>query len=440
MNPTLSKWLFYVPVTRLRGEKVLSRLRELERTQWASEDQLQALVRKRLRTILDHARKTTAYYRDTLASCPGGALDESTLASLPTVSKQDVVDHAADMRAGATGPIEAKTTGGSTGRAVTIYKDREALGWERAATWRGYGWAGLPVASPQARFWGVPTSARARRLSRLTDIVANRVRFSAFGVTEAELESYYRTLLRFEPLFLYGYVSFISAFSDYMASLNYRLPGRVRAVICTSEVLSAESRAKLQGQLGVPVYNEYGCGEVGSIAHECGHRTLHINSETLHVEIDSPGDDQPGELIVTDLFNRAMPLIRYRLGDYGVWQLEPCPCGRRLPALSRIVGRAYDMVQDAAGQWHHPEAVMYVFEDIKKRGARVDGFQVIQRQAGDFRVKLITSSEELSTVSDMISVGLKAHFGREIDVAIETVGEIPREASGKLRLIKREAF
>lgn len=446
MHRQLSKWFFYYPVTLLNGELVSKYLNQYTRTQWWGREDLRTLQGSALGALLLHAARRSRYYATELRDIetrPSAEQSWARHSTLPTIAKQELVHCADDITTTrARAFASKKTTGGSTGVAVTILKNADALARERGATWRSYRWAGVDVGDRQARFWGIPVTRSARFRYHLIDYVANRYRFSAFGVNDQKLKSYHEALMRFRPRYLYGYVSIIKDYIQFIERAGLRLPTSVCSIICTSEVLDASTREYIGSVSAVPVFNEYGCGEVGSIAHECDEGGLHLMEENLIVEIDDgesvssvPGRE--GEVIVTDLHNRAMPLLRYRLGDYATISAEPCPCGRGLAVLEGVHGRAYDVVIDPDGRRFHPEVVMYLLEEVKDKFDVVRKFQVIQREPDMLTVKLVTPPEyDGELVEKWLSQRVKDVIHPSMRLAFEYVGDIEREASGKIRLIK----
>lgn len=438
MNSTLAKYLLYYPVTTLKGEFVFRYLGQYDRFQWLPPDDIRQYQLDRLRKLVQAAINGSAYYRQVYAE-NGISVDRirslDDLRALPYVSKQNLIAHQERMSIGRNWFASVKTTGGSTGEPVRLLKTATALARERAATWRAYAWAGIQVGDPQGRFWGVPHLRNTRFIARLTDFVANRRRLSAFNITPDSLSGYLEELRHFRPAWLYGYVSAIEALADHM--LLHGLPAidTLKCVITTSEVLTAGAREKIQKAFGVRVYNEYGCGEVGSIAHECEHGRLHLMEDNLIVEVDAP-PGQPGELIVTDLYNLATPLIRYRLGDFGTIDPEPCACGRKLSVLGSVHGRAYDLVRTPSGRRIHPEAVIYIFENIQARTGAFRQFQVVQTELDQMLVRLIPSGVMTPEDCDSLIAALKREISAEINYRIEICTMLEREKSGKMRVVK----
>ena len=175
---------------------------------------------------------------------------------------------------------------------------------------------------------------------------------------------------------------------------------------------------------------------MGSIAHECEHGGMHIMEDNLIVEIDN-GDSatQGGEIIVTDLYNYATPLIRYRLGDFAAISNQFCACGRTLKLLSGIHGRAYDCILTEEGKLFHPEMVMYIFEDIKDSRSGIAQFQVIQETPTHLHVKIVKAQNYDQSTESYISEEFKKRMSPSLLTTFEYVDTITRENSGKLRLV-----
>lgn len=441
MRATLAANLLYFPVTRLAGEKIRAYLHEYRAHDRLSSKELQAKQADTLERIAAHARHSTLHYRETfIVRNPAFPSEWPLLDGIEPVTK-DLLRNQPErfISNAAPGRHERKTTSGSTGHPLTVLKNRDALARERAATWRAYGWAGIEVAAPQGLLWGFPHSSSGRLRARTLDFLANRKRLSMFGVTEADLAKFHNRLTRFRPEYLYGYVSALVEFARFLQATGRRLPSSVKCLITTSELLDETSRALLEDTSGLKVYNEYGCGEVGSIAHECEAGRLHVMSDNLVLEC-LPSEEIPdglGELVVTDLYNYAMPLIRYRLGDLGQLSSESCECGKPYPVLERIVGRAYDTLVGLSGKKYHPESVLYVFEDLRNTGTTLPPFQAVQCQDGEVEFRFETDEARLEQISAIIAQRILDAFHGDLRPSFNVVAKLERETSGKLRVVKR---
>jgi aspartate 1-decarboxylase len=158
------------------------------------------------------------------------------------------------------------------------------------------------------------------------------------------MRGYAANLKRFRPSVITGYPSALTAFSRFCRDTGLDLPSP-RAVVTGGERLFAHQRAMIEGVFGAGVYERYGSRRFSIVAHECPeHRGLHIFSDLYHVEVihesgRPAGKGETGELVITDLSNLYMPLIRYRTGDLAVQGGSGCPCGRNLPMLERLEER-----------------------------------------------------------------------------------------------------
>jgi len=441
MHPLLSKYLFYYPVTLLKGEFVGMYLSQYHHFQKLPKGDIENYQLEKLQKLLQHVYAKSAYYKEVFDEHGVRPLDVQKLedlAKLPFLTKSDLVTRFSDIVSSQQSFLTSqKTTGGSTGQAVTLLKNSNALARERAATWRAYAWAGVQIGDPQARFWGTPLHMSQRLKYKIIDFIANRKRFSAFNINEKSLEGFYEQLVAFKPAYLYGYVSVIEIFAKFIKKKKYKLPSSIKCVITTSEVLSDGVREEIRSSLGIDVFNEYGCGEVGSIAHECEHGGMHVMEDNLILEIVSDGDDSSaGEIVVTDLFNYATPLIRYKLGDYASVSNKHCPCGRTLKVIGNIHGRAYDCVRTEDDRVFHPEVMMYIFEDIKSTVGGIRQFQVIQETLSGLCIKIIKENDYSDETELYIKKVIASKLHENMSVRFEYVDEIQRENSGKLRLVK----
>ena len=435
------KYGIYYPVILLRGEWIGYHLEALEKTQNAPREEVKKLQLERLNKLLQHAKLTVPHYAD-LPELPLTSLEQ--LAEIRLLEKDFLRNHASQLHSSKAGFLNRyKTTGGSTGAPVTLRKDSTGMAYELAATWRGYRWAGIDVGDKQARFWGVPANKKDYWRARLIDFIAHRKRLCAFAFSEDDLHRYFQQLKSFKPDYFYGYVSMIRQFADYVERTGQRENLKPKAIITTAEALTDPDRAEIEKVFGCKVLDEYGCGELGTIAHECEEGSLHLSAENMIVEIlDEFGRaaraGEVGEIIVTDLVNFSMPLIRYRLKDYASLAEKQCCCGRQLPVLLNVHGREYDMLINSSGQKFHGEFFLYLVEDLKKQNISVDQCQFIQR-AMSITIKIAHQGEKNSNYfRDYFSEKLKKRFDPNAKISVECVSHIPREKSGKLRTVIRE--
>jgi len=433
--------LVYRPVTWMRGQNVFGHLGDLEKSQWLPADDIATIQFERLQTLLQTARRDSPAYERRLADLPRSIASLSDLQRVPTLSKQDLRSEKADLQSKVLPALcVSKTTGGSTGEPVTLLKTRAAMAWELAATWRGYSWGGIDIGDSQARFWGVAIDSKSRAKAQLIDFVCHRKRFSAFGFSRDSFPEYERRLQKFSPDWFYGYVSMIAEFARWYIESGRESPVRPRAVVTTSEVLSPDDRAAIATAFGTRVFNEYGCGELGTIAHECAEGRLHTSDENMIVEIldgDRPcKPGEKGELVITELNNFALPLIRYRTGDFAALAEEPCPCGRQLKVIDKLYGRAYDFILSPSGRKFHAEFLMYIFEEAQRHEIGIAQFQVRQTSVDTLEVLAVPSPGGFTPEAERSLVDrIRTLLGENMTINVTRVERIERERSGKMRVI-----
>lgn len=439
INSFFFKFLVYYPTTILRMELPYFIQRKLTKTQYLSTEQIKSIQVKRLAALVKHARETTVFYGNLPQSSIEG-LDD--IRQLPVIDKEILRNNNDQFLSSKfCGLTASKTSGGSTGAPITVIKNNFGMANEFAATWRGYEWAGVGIGDKQARFWGVPMERGAKIKSKLIDFVTNRLRVSAFAFSDEDMERYAFSLKKFKPIYFYGYVSMIKEFAQFVRRNGYEKFFNIRCVITTSEVLTEEDRKFISSTFNCPVFNEYGCGEIGTIAHECEKGSLHISAENMIVEIlDDTGNPvapgQPGELVVTDLVNYSMPLIRYRMKDFGSISPTFCECGRGLPVLQKVYGRSYDMILNKDGKKFHGEFFLYMIEDIKKKGIVINGYQVEQSSPNKLTISIVANEENFEITKNLLTSHIREKFDKDVNIEFLRKNEIAREASGKLRVIK----
>jgi phenylacetate-CoA ligase len=234
---------------------------------------------------------------------------------------------------------------------------------------------------------------------------------------------------------MYGYPTLINEFVHHcMAAGVDGRELRLRVVICTGEVLLPSVKQRLSAFFGCPVVNEYGCTESGVIAIECEAGTMHLLPAAAFGEIvQEDGTPTPagttGEVVVSDLYGRAAPLLRYRLHDLAVPGLSAaCSCGRDLPSIALQRGRVDSFIQTPErGRIYDAILAYTVPPEIRK-------FRVYQESITQLRAEVVPGHgfAANATVFDCQRRWEEA-LGPGISVAIEVVHDIPLTTAGKLR-------
>jgi phenylacetate-CoA ligase len=424
-----------------RGETAQLRyLREFEQTQFLPADRLRRLQWERLRTLLRHAYLECAFYRARFLAAgitPEDLRGPEDLRALPVLEKRDIQEHGPRMvaRNWPEGDLIRNQTGGSTGTPITFYLGRDRKCSRAAATLRHNAWAGWSVGDKAAVIWGAPQDRPAHGLwSRLRGWLLREPMWLDTGcMTEATMEAFHAALWRHRPRTVQAYARAAVLFARFLRARG--LPAySPHSLVTSAEVLEDEERALLEEVFGCPVFNRYGCREVSVIASECeAHSGLHVMAEGLYVEIEGPdgpaGPGESGSILVTDLLNHAMPLIRYRIGDIGSWAEGECPCGRHLPRLARVSGRVTDFLVGSEGQL---VSGVFLATYVVAHRPSLGQVQVRQERAGavTYRVKPGPDFDPARDL-DYLRKATRRYLGGTAEIGAEVVAELPTEPSGK---------
>jgi phenylacetate-CoA ligase len=210
----------------------------------------------------------------------------------------------------------------------------------------------------------------------------------------------------------------------------------IKVAFLTAEQLYDFQRERIERVFGCRVANGYGARDAGFVAHECPEGGMHVSAEDIIVEIvDDRGSPlppgRPGEIVVTHLRSFDFPFVRYRTGDVGVLHDAPCSCGRGLPLIREIHGRADDILLGLDGSRVPGQAVVHIL-----RGrAYVRAFRVLQESRDLVRILLVKAGELPHGAEADIVKGVRARLGAAMRVEIEEVPEIPLDAAGKYRTV-----
>jgi phenylacetate-CoA ligase len=417
----------------------LRHYQHLRRSQYDDPDTICTRQSDALRQLLAHAHATVPFYRERLdragltpADCRG--LDDYR--RLPVLTKADLREHGDQLLAEGydRSRLCLKKTSGSTGVSVRVHIDEDSLQWKRACTLRSDEWSGYQFGEAVAMVWGNPEYRQRGWRGRLRNALLERATYlDTLRMDEAALARFTDLLRRRQPPLLFGHAHSVYLLAEYVRRTGSNV--RPRGVITTAMVLHAWQRRVIEEVFGCPVTNRYGCEEVSLIACECErHAGLHVNADGIYLEVLRDGrpaaPGEPGSIVVTDLTNRAMPILRYQVGDVGVLAGRRCPCGRGLPLLERLEGREADYVVTAAGELI---SGISLTENFALHVPGVAQLQIVQETVRHFRFRIVRGADfgpaSLGRLAELVA----ERFGPGVVHECEYVDQIPQEPSGKYR-------
>jgi phenylacetate-CoA ligase len=413
------------------------------KSQFLSADELEQRQLDLLRTQLLHAYRNVPYYRRQMERTGITPLDIHSLddfKSIPVLRKGDIQEWQEEMVARNV-PESARLrnqTGGSTGKPMQFWVDRERFDSRRASTDRHNAWAGLCPGDWYAHLWGsrfdAGTSVRPGIFWKQR-LLYRELTLNTSLISQDDLREYVRLLRRVRPRVMLAYAQSAVMFARYCQE-NGLDDITFRSIITSAEVLLPGQRRLLEQQFGAKVFNRYGSREVSVIASECAHHTgMHTNSDALIVELEHSPEmpDGVGRVLITDLLNRSMPLIRYEIGDLGTWIIgKSCPCGRHLPRLRSIEGRITDFLTTGDGRIISGISLALRAGDMPE----IRQMQFIQDDTLNITLHVVPGPSYGEDAAAELRRRLDPYLRGFNQLTIEPVAEIAVEASGKFRYVK----
>jgi phenylacetate-CoA ligase len=450
MHPIFVRKVFDPLVDVISGRYTCKAYSELMETQWLSEDELVAYQEKKIRQLIRHAYECVPYYRNLFkenAFTPSDIKSLSDLEKIPisdknTIKNSNGYPDCMFSQSHSGRRVTFGRTGGTTGEPLILAKDVNTRSYTWAAYWRWLSWMGLNRGDKSATIWGQPVIHRSflqRYESRFLEVLGNNFSLNAFDLSPKNLQDFVVQLQQKKPKHLHGYASSIFAFAQYILENDVELPDM--NISTTAEKLDDYQRSVIEQAFGERIFDQYGCGECGSLAFECeAHQGLHITSEHAIVEcVRNSNDIHPnhnvGEAIITDLDNYYMPIIRYKNGDLVELNDDVCSCGRNHPLIKNVGGRISDILYTAQ---KHPVHQDYFTHLLNESGYynkyNIKKYQVIQESFDNIIWKIVCEDipeKEIEKIIRRVKEGFDGTY-----VNIQFVDDIPNEPSGKYRYVK----
>lgn len=449
MHPnTMSGWrralfVLYTETMPLHAWMLTSNVRKyydlMQQSQWESPSLIRTMQAMRLRALINHAIAHVPYYRRLFTSVGPGADIFEVLRALPLLDKKTIREHIDyDLMSDNHDPkkILKITTSGSTGEPFVMYADQHQLEMRWAANMRAIEWTGYRFGDRQARLWHQTIGMSKSQIFReRMDALFNRRMFiPAYEMTDENLPSTMARMAKFKPALIDGYAESFNFLAHYFKR-NSLVGFQPKGIISSAQVLTSSSRQSIEDAFGCRVFDKYGAREFSGIAYEATQKGVHlVSAENYIVEILKDGrralPGELGEVVITDLNNYCMPLIRYRIGDLAVATdpRDANPCGRGLPTIGRIEGRAQAIIKGTNGRYLPGTFFMHYFKDYE--GIRQ--FQVIQEQEGKLHIKIVMARmmDPMRSIAASLA-GLPQYIGQDMGLTWEFVDFIPLGRTGK---------
>ena len=328
-------------------------------------------------------------------------------------------------------------TSGSTGTPFFYAKNKFSHSMTWALTADRYSWYNLGLRSKEARFYGRSIKFKTKVQERIKDLLMNRILFNVFDLSDDSCEKYLRLFLIKKIKYIYGYTNSLILFANFLKRKDVKLKNICSSLsicITTSEMLSNRDRETLLNAFGVPIINEYGVSEAGGIvAFENKNNKWELSNETQFIEmIDKQGNILPykveGEILITDLYNKAMPFIRYKVGDLGKLSVEDDKV-----YLEKLIGRTNDTILLSNGKISPGLTFYYISRSLLESTGIIKEFIIRQTEIDTFVFDIIMDRNFKKTEIKSLEQSLEQHLKPNLTLIINRVDKIKRPVSGKIK-------
>jgi len=439
ITPGMRRMFDRLHATKTRSPKY-RHWRELEESQYLPREILLERQWKRFLSIVRFSCENNPFYRKRFQDMglqPGHIRNPHDVSLIPILTKKEIRENLAEMISDGF-PMDSlltARTGGSTGVPLELHVTVECNEMRNACARRHDRWSGWEVGEPIGSVWGNP-----KRPKTIKEVFRNRLLFpqiflDTMEITERSVKEFAMEWQKIRPTLLFGHAHSLYVLSCFVKDMDISQI-RPKAILSTSMLLLDHERKVIEDVFEAQVYNRYGCEEVGLVASECEmHRGMHLNIEHLYIEFvkddgSYAGPGETGKIILTDLINRSMPLIRYQLEDIGIPIDRDCSCGRGLPLMEKVTGRTADFLVKKGGV---RIAGISLIENTLTKIKGIEQMQIIQESLHHIILKIICGTEFDEDTSGALTRYFTDLFGADTVVEIQMVDMIPVEENGKYR-------
>jgi phenylacetate-CoA ligase len=421
---------------RIKGFKINKAKKVLSKIQDIGENDFKSYVENKKRAIVEYHLKHNTFYKSF-----GNVVDISDWNSVPILTKghlQKPIDELLS-KGFKKGNVYIDKTSGASGDPFFFAKNKLAHALTWAEIMDRFSWYNINFnTSKQARFYGIPLDKKGYYKERLKDFFANRYRFSVFDLSD---EAFNRCLGKFRATsfnYINGYTSPIVQFAKFLNQKNIVLKTvcpTLNVCMVTSEMLFPDDRLLLEKQFGVPIINEYGASELDLIAFQNPSGEWQVNSEILFVEVLDENDKvlphgEEGRLVITSLYNKAYPFIRYDIGDIGVLSKSST---LKKPVLEKLIGRTNDIAVLPSGKKAAGLTFYYITKSIIEDDGNVKEFIIEQLALDQFKVSYVSKEKLTERKKEIIAKKMEVYLEKGISICFEKYDKLRRSKSGKLK-------
>ncbi len=413
----------------------------LMESQYWSADQLREFQWQRLTQLLQHAYDNTEFYRERFQAVgaePGDIKCFEDFRKLPYLTKEDVrqnLDKLKCRNLDQHRPFDIRT-GGSSGAPLRMFKSHETEHMRKGCQWRSFAWGGVDFRDMHITIANT-FSFEGIDYPWWVDHRTRTILVKTIRMDEELFQRYLGLHRRYRPTYFFGSVGFLRVLGKYVEEHGIS-DIESKAVFVVGETVTPEDRRNVKKWFGCDLYDYYGLRENAASASECEHFNMHINSEFTLVEFEHGGkptaSGEPGDIIGTNLFNFATPVIRYFTEDLGSSRDAECPCGRKLPLMRMKGGRTRDYLSSRRGKFFITWHLIQIIDE----SMAVEALQLHQLDINNVKVRIVKKADFTKADEKKIVETLCKITQGELKFTVEYVDEIPRTKLGKFLFVKSD--
>lgn len=442
-------WKFYVFLTPLHkwniSKKFFSYYKVLNKSQYLSNEELKKFQLYKLKKLLRHAYGNVPYYKkkfdeNNISIRNFKSLDD--LNKLPYLEKSvlkknynmELISQSADLS-----KIYKITTSGSTGEPMKIYVDNAQLEIRYASTLRGQEWAGWKIGIKSVRLWHQTIGMNFVQIlkEKFDAFLMRRTFFPAYGFNEKLVNKLFKEISKNKNMIIDGYAESF----NYLKKLSSNNSLKLKSMISSAQILPKHIKKEIEQKFSTTVYDKYGSREFSGIAYENNEQNGHlVQMESYIVELvknyKKAEPNEIGEILITDLNNLVMPLIRYKIGDLAkALPVNYDLCKIKMDRIGDIYGRTQGIVLLPDKKWLPATFFIHLFKDYEDY---VEKFQVIQKKINLLIIKIVKFELYNTTIENEIEINLRKFISKEVSINFEVVERIEMIKTGKINFIINE--
>ena len=381
----------------------------------------------KLHDLLKYAEVNNAFYKERFKNASVSFLSDDSFKSdkfnkIPILYKKDIISNYDTIISNGQfiDKLEKQQTSGSTGEPLWIYKTPQELYKQSLHLWQYR--KSIADIFPKDRYIRTHISQRTGESISVPSIIENDnwISLNVLSVNLSDLNEYYKIIVDFQPKWFLVSPSFLHLMSDFIISNKLDVPN-ITYIELTGEFIPSALKTYFNDTWNCQISNHYGCRELYGIALECGFNNLHVVTDNVFVEVNSDEKygEGYGEILLTSLTNKAMPFIRYNIGDIGKLNYTACECGNKSPILELLGGRQSEYIETDCHRKIHSSIFHYVIKKVNIQNSdAVLKFQLKKQSDGFILLVAIKDKINFPYIANQIKDELDSYI-KDTKIVVE---------------------